>query len=551
MRKTIEKLSQANMNSKEEKQKAVAQLKSLFVMYNQQKKTIEELSRFKQDIESDRRIDREKIEYLERANSKLKSELAKESENKNEQKTKQTIEIEKLLKKVGDKDKEIQALEQEKHEWSLAEKDYKEQLRQKDKKLMEFEHETELKKIKSTQELTLIEQQKEQLSQEIKALQRKLNNEEKETERLVDEDRKLRKQVNQLTFKNEELEEKLAHWNEKKSSINDKSCDEESKHNSRELKQLERLAEIERKIDAIATLPQVRAKNKKVQEPSEIKEESANGTDKQVDKEPQDDQGSSEDMLKVLTSQILQKDELKNDFIYKFFKLDKIQLEDKPNEYKNLLKSMGALYFANHYGNISASVFNHWKEVVHNAQQEEENEEPQAQEVEELQELQAVEAGNDEIQNNKIRGNTASDPGPLQNAESDEQIEDAEEQEEGITENKPGIEIDTELANKEAMEKGESKGKEENLLKISKKKKELIHVDENIEGNPEWNDAADEEQDPEEQHSDDSEQLDRNDKLALIDQKRQQRLLEENEGDEGMLDEPFEEAEENPRDITI
>jgi hypothetical protein len=51
------------------------------------------------------------------------------------------------------------------------------------------------------------------------------------------------------------------------------------------------------------------------------------------------------------------------------FKLDGIQLDDKVNEYKNLLKAMGALYFANKHTRIVAYIFHHWRILTHQKMQ--------------------------------------------------------------------------------------------------------------------------------------------------------------------------------------
>eukprot|EP00826_Nyctotherus_ovalis_P004923 TRINITY_DN11093_c0_g3_i1.p1 TRINITY_DN11093_c0_g3~~TRINITY_DN11093_c0_g3_i1.p1 ORF type:complete len:219 (-),score=73.03 TRINITY_DN11093_c0_g3_i1:150-761(-) len=73
---------------------------------------------------------------------------------------------------------------------------------------------------------------------------------------------------------------------------------------------------------------------------------------------------SLEGVLKDLTAQILDKEELQNENVVKRFKLDQIQLDDKENEYKNLLKAMGALYFANRYSKMIQPLFVAWKEKL-------------------------------------------------------------------------------------------------------------------------------------------------------------------------------------------
>lgn len=529
-------------------------------MYNQQKKTIEELKEFKSDGENEKRKLIEKIELLEKANSKLKADLNKEAEHRNDALKAQAREMESLERKLAEKEKDVQGWEEERHEWSLAEKDFKEQLKQKEKKIIELEHDVELKKAKASQDISLLTQQKDQLSQEVKTLQKKLDIEEKENENWTQEERKLRKQVTQLTFANEELNEKIAHLQKK---INKVEASSEEEASSRDNVPLDRLAEIERKIETIATLQKTGSKSKlrdaqPEAEPEELKEESENNTEKQAEQEEgqnQEEQNENaqdqEIMLKQLTSQILQKEELKNDHISKFFKLEKIQLEDKANEYKNLLKSMGALYFANHYGNIAATIFNHWKEVYQDPPAYEGNEEEQV--------PQQVEAGSTDKGSNdyQIRGNTESDPGPIKEMEpADNDVEELLQEKDSGSLNKHGIEIDTELANQEAIGKMEMNEElmnqiqintnkepedvdQENILKGSNK--ELIHVDDNEEG--EMNDGGNE--------SDESDQMERNDKLGLIKEKLQKEHqdFEEQDLEDENANELFEEN--LPQDLTV
>ena len=89
MKKSNEKLNQINIELHEEKQKAVAQLKSLFAIYNQQKNTIDELNRLKDKHEKEKKELIEKLDLLE----KEKSEISKELSQKNETLSKQSVYI--------------------------------------------------------------------------------------------------------------------------------------------------------------------------------------------------------------------------------------------------------------------------------------------------------------------------------------------------------------------------------------------------------------------------------------------------------------------------
>jgi predicted RNase H-like nuclease (RuvC/YqgF family) len=67
-----------------EKQKVVAQLQNLFVLYNKQKGTIDQLSYGNKNFEAEKRSLKEHIEYLEKDNIRLKAENSKEFELRKE-----------------------------------------------------------------------------------------------------------------------------------------------------------------------------------------------------------------------------------------------------------------------------------------------------------------------------------------------------------------------------------------------------------------------------------------------------------------------------------
>ena len=415
-----------------------------------------------------------------------------------------------------------------------------EQLRAKEKNLAEAENGFDAKKIKLEHEVSLVTQQKNQLAQEVKSLERKLAAVKKDEGKWMDEERKLRKEVSRLNYLNEELTEKAEYWKNKyETSEQNREQDRKNfKSSSRDTIKMQKLSEIERKVEALATLQKesTARKDQDANEYQEVKEESKENEEAEGKHEegeddaeeqqeedadnrqgennemnegnaeiPEGEEGAgsegagSEDMLRNLTAQILEKQELKNENIIKYFKLDKIQLHDKDNEYKNLLKAMGALYFANRYSKMVPPLFTHWKEQLANLYQQPEGaEQPE----------------------NRLRTDTESDPGPINYAELEQEAigEDAageegenprEEEANSASLNRPGIEIDTDLANQAVIggsgineeeladepeiemnkEPTVPKGGKARLLGIEKKRvqDEVIRVDDNFE-DEEWSD---------------------------------------------------------------
>ncbi len=185
--------------------------------------------------------------------------------------------------------------------------------------------------------------------------------------------------------------------------------------------------------------------------------------------------GKSDDLLRKLTEKILQKDELQNSHIISMFKLDQIDLDDKPKEYQNLLKAMGALYYANRHAKLVARAFATWKARLQEQLQRENGAEPieegkepeadaEARESEELvppprntEENVVEEPDQDQNQDQEpSQQKEAGVPGESteerdQGPQPDENAEAGEEEEEGKEKGKgrPAIEINTDLANKE------------------------------------------------------------------------------------------------------
>ena len=79
-KKAVDSFQKQNGELQQERTRVMGQLQSLFVLYNKQKKTIDQLSSSKKDTELDKKTYQERLEMLEKENSKLKCELSKELE---------------------------------------------------------------------------------------------------------------------------------------------------------------------------------------------------------------------------------------------------------------------------------------------------------------------------------------------------------------------------------------------------------------------------------------------------------------------------------------
>ena len=575
-KRSIENLQQQNGELINEKQQVVRQLQSLFTLYNKQKKTIEQLKDGKTDIETERKTFKDRVMALERENERLKLDRSRELELVT---TRHKNIVEEMERRTADLEKKLALVDDEKHQLRMTETDLKEQLRTKDKKLMEAQYSLDSTKSKMDHEISLLTKQKEQATQDNKTLEKKLSSFEREEERRSDEERKVRKELARLTYANEELSDQIQRFKEKSLQT---EVAVHTKHKKRgetsETPSMQRLTEIERKLETILSYQKSGSKSSKVQKDEP---QSVNGTDQEeqrqsIEQQPEEvpeeneeneEESNPEDMLKNLTVQILEKDELQNMNIIKMFKLDLIQLDDKANEYKNLLKAMGALYFANRYGKMTGPLFNVWKARLQEklkgsevAVQEDENgndngndnedeneeenglePEPEGEpevevDVKDNREPEIDENHNDEEEQDQnleqhIREDTESEPGHP-NGLLDEGVHEAKEGEgsaEGlgsVHENsnsghhlsKPCIEIDPDLANREAIVEpltDEIRGKEggDTDPEVYSKGDE-IRVDDRPEG---WNGQEDEQQS--EGSQEDNEELARQDLLEGLGQK--------------------------------
>jgi hypothetical protein len=332
-KRNCELLQEQNNELQNEKQKVVYQLQSLFVLYNKQKAAIERLGSAKGIAETERKSYKERLEDLEREKKRARMEQSKESEKAIGRYKSMAEEME---QKVQILEKRLTSTEGANHSLTLSEKDLKEQVKRKEKDLLEAEYTLEMAKSRLEGEIELLIKQKEQLKQINQTLEKKLELVQRENERQTDEIQRMHKELVKLTYSNEELGDEVRRLRRR--------CNipQEAEEETYDLPNTQRLAAIEKKLETI-----LRHQNK----PEESIEESQN------------EEGENfERVLKDLTAQILDKEELQNENIIRLFKLDQIQLEDKESEYKNLLRAMAALYFSNRYIKMIQPLFNIWRE---------------------------------------------------------------------------------------------------------------------------------------------------------------------------------------------
>eukprot|EP00826_Nyctotherus_ovalis_P039496 TRINITY_DN3803_c0_g3_i1.p1 TRINITY_DN3803_c0_g3~~TRINITY_DN3803_c0_g3_i1.p1 ORF type:complete len:513 (-),score=157.19 TRINITY_DN3803_c0_g3_i1:615-2153(-) len=232
----------------------------------------------------------------------------------------------------------------------------------------------------------------------------------RELEDYREEKKRLRKEITDLTFTNDELQERVAYYQRKyKNAISDYEEELIRKQNGegalRSDQTLKKLMEIEEKLSNI---------NVAVREVSEedSKQEDVD-TEKLLEEDPENieknltsyqlQKGKGKNLLKKLTRKILQKEELKNAHIQNLFRLDEIDLKDRENEYENLLKAMGALYYANRKVKLTSEFFNYWKAAT--AAALEQIEEQPCEESQKSKPTKPVIEINTELANKDIHGN--------------------------------------------------------------------------------------------------------------------------------------------------
>ena len=416
-KRNCEILKQQNNELQNERQRLVYQLQSIFSLYNKQKATIERLDNGKKCAEQDKISYKNKLDDLEREKERLKKEQNRETENMISRYKSINEEMEQRIQKL---EKRLTTTEEENHKLVLVDMDLKEQLRNKEKRLMDAEYSLESTRSKLERELELLRRQKEQYVQDKRSLEEKLEIVNKDIQRQFDNERSSRKELARLTYFNEELTEEVQRLKRKCNiGIEGKHYTRPRIEESYETPNEQRLAGIERKLETILKYQKTSATIAR----SKQEQQSINGEEES--QEDQEDDENLEGMLKDLTAQILEKDELKNANVITMFKLDQIDLDDKEREYKNLLKAMAALYFANRYNKMVPSLFNYWKEKL------QERIENCKDEVEELEEEENENENEEDVKYLEETKNEMISKNPKAQKES--------------------LEIDTELANKEVM----------------------------------------------------------------------------------------------------
>lgn len=340
-KRNYESLQQQSARLSSENQRMLNQLQSLFSLYNMQKATIETL---KKTAEAERKALKEQTDREKR----LRAEQLAESETHVARYKSVAEEMEQRLQSLESR---LTSVEEEKHKLILVNIDVKEQLRNKEKRVLELEYCLESTKTKLEREVEALARYKEQSMKDKRYLEKQLETAQKEAERQTEEGRRLHKEVVKLSYSNEELAEEVRRWKRKYSAARTT----ERRDDSIGSPNTQRLAEIEQKLEVILKNQRNDSSASRVRAEQSPEQESQNT-------EEDDDEESLEELLKNLAGQILQKDELKNANIIRMFKLDQIQLNDKENEYKNLLRALGALYFANKHSKLLHPLFSHWKE---------------------------------------------------------------------------------------------------------------------------------------------------------------------------------------------
>eukprot|EP00826_Nyctotherus_ovalis_P028867 TRINITY_DN22759_c0_g1_i2.p1 TRINITY_DN22759_c0_g1~~TRINITY_DN22759_c0_g1_i2.p1 ORF type:complete len:134 (+),score=62.57 TRINITY_DN22759_c0_g1_i2:590-991(+) len=106
----------------------------------------------------------------------------------------------------------LTSVEEEKHKLILINIDIKEQLRNKEKKVLELEYCLETTKTKLEREVEALIRHKEQSVKDKRYLEKQLEMAQKEAERQAEEGRRLHKEAVKLSYFNEELTEEVRRW---------------------------------------------------------------------------------------------------------------------------------------------------------------------------------------------------------------------------------------------------------------------------------------------------------------------------------------------------
>ncbi len=449
-------------------------------------------------------------------------------------------------------------VEEERAKFRRIEQELKDENTRLLKHVAELEAMAEVQHNQYKAELTKLDEEKMRLLHEVDELRTKYDDSHTTVETQRETEKALRKEISRLTFANDELTEKIAYYQRRYKNAISEYEDEIAKKrvseiSAREDLTLRKLSDIEQKL---ANLHVVLSPTRE-EIPAAAEEESHGRVDTEKllegDSESfenklenyQKYKGKTDNILRKLTRKILEKEELQNSHVRELFKLDDINLDDKANEYKNLLKAMGALYYANRPTKLVAGLFSYWKAATAEAL-ERKNEAAQAegesgeQQEQEPSQPPAAEKTEEQPQAEQKQEEDENEPTEEQKQKSEEEA--SKEHEEAASKPaKPGIEINTELANREGVSSDElinelqintnkepsSLEADQGLLRQQKKQREEksagekpseqpIHIDENYDAKAEG-EAEPEEYDQEEFESETPEAKKEGKKVRLED----------------------------------
>eukprot|EP01022_Parablepharisma_sp_SALTPOND_P012964 TRINITY_DN1688_c0_g1_i1.p1 TRINITY_DN1688_c0_g1~~TRINITY_DN1688_c0_g1_i1.p1 ORF type:complete len:765 (-),score=132.35 TRINITY_DN1688_c0_g1_i1:6131-8425(-) len=390
-------------------------------------------------------------------------------------KQKQQREIELLTSRSKDYALDNRAVEEKMQRHKKVEQELRAENLRLQKRVSELEASADIKYNQYKAELNKLAEEKERALREADEWHSNFEEMNREIEDQRENEKTLRKELARVTFANDELQEKVAYYQRRyKSAIAEHEGEMRRKRHeevtAREDLTLQKLSDIEQKLANLHIVLSPKEEHRETEERVDT-EKLLEGDSESFEHKLENYQkhkGRDDNLLQKLTSKILQKEELQNSHIRELFKLEEIDLEDKANEYKNLLKAMGALYYANRHAKLVAGVFSYWRAMT-----------------EEI--LRQREAAEEE----QIEEKTVS-----------EQATPEEKEQQTV---KPAIEINTELANREVGQTDElmnelqintnkepsNLGADKDLLRYKKKegtveesKEQPIHVDENYDAKP-------------------------------------------------------------------
>ena len=140
-----------------EKQQVVAQLQSLFIVYNKQKKDMEELRSKNDNNDIIQKFNNEQLALLKEENIQLKRDYERKLDDA---KAKYNSELNDAQQKIESLNKKLSYIEDEKHRLVLSESTLKEQLSIKKRRLNQIEYSLDSKQSKLEHEIVILEDRK-------------------------------------------------------------------------------------------------------------------------------------------------------------------------------------------------------------------------------------------------------------------------------------------------------------------------------------------------------------------------------------------------------